>query len=139
MALLVQCEEIGTDISIGLLRVLKDIFLYGFSARKARRLLIAAGPVVLRSLYYDKYLAELNAQLAAMENILARNDFQAVQHQVEIVSWELLRAAIAERFNEANTRPIFTERDLWQKYASVLDDYPVVLSTTHSIKNITIP
>ncbi len=134
MALLVQCEEIGTDISIGLLRVLKDIFLYGFSARKARRLLIAAGPVVLRSLYYDKYLAELNAQLAAMENILARNDFQAVQHQVEIVSWELLRAAIAERFNEANTRPIFTERDLWQKYASVLDDYPVVLSTTHSIK-----
>ncbi len=134
MALLVECEENGTDVSIGLLRILKDIFLYGFSARKVRRQLIAAGPVVLRSLYYDKYLAELKAQLAAVEKILAENDFQAVQHQVGIVSWELLRAAITERFSEKNTRPIFTERDLWQKYASVLDDYPVVLSTTHSIK-----
>lgn len=134
MALLVECEETGADVSIGLLRILKDIFLYGFSARKVRRLLIAAGPIVLRSLYYDKYLAELKAQLAAVENILAKNDFQAVQRQVGIVSWELLRAAIAERFSEKNTRPIFTERDLWQKYTSVLDDYPVVLSTTHSIK-----
>lgn len=134
MALLVECEMSGTDVSIGLLRILKDIYFYGFSARKVRRLLIAAGPVVLRSLFYDKYLAELQAQLAAVENVLVENDFQAVQHQVGMISWELLRAAIAERFNEANTRPIFTERDLWQKYASVLDDYPVVLSTTHSIK-----
>jgi hypothetical protein len=49
------------------------------------------------------------------------------------VSWELLRAVLAERFRD-KTRPTFTERELWSKYASVLDDYPIVLSTTHSLK-----
>ena len=67
-----------------------------------------------------------------LSNFLAKHDFQAVQQQVEHVSWELLHASIAERFQ--GTRTIFTERELWSKYVSVLDNYPVILGTTHSIK-----
>lgn len=134
LKLLVECEETGPNTRTGLLNLLRDIFRYGFSGRKVRHLLLTAGPGVLRSLYYDKHLSELQTQLAAIESVLAESDFQAVQQQVEKVSWELLQATIAERFKGKSTRTIFTERELWPKYASILFDYPVILSTTHSIK-----
>ena len=134
LKLLIECEEIGPNTRTGLLNLLKDIFRYGFSGRKVRHQLLAAGPVVLRELYFEKHLAELQTKLVAVEKVLAENNFQAVQQQVEQVSWELLRASIAERFKGSGPRTIFTERELWPKCSSFLCDYPVILSTTHSIK-----
>ena len=134
LKLMIECEETGPNSGSGLLEWFREIFRYGFNRRKVRRQLLAAGPVVLRNLYYDKHLTELQAKLAAIEMFLAKHDFQTVQLQVEQVSWELLHASIAERFRGQSTRTVFTERELWSKYASVLDNYPVILSTTHSIK-----
>jgi superfamily I DNA and/or RNA helicase len=96
--------------------------------------LLTTGPVALRSLYFGKYLTDLQVQLAAAESFLAQNDFHAVQQEMEKVSWELLLASIVDRFRGRDARPIFSERELWSKYASFLDDYPVVLSTTHALK-----
>lgn len=134
LKLLIECEENGPDTPAGLLSLLKEIFRYGFFGRKVRRRLLAVGPVVLRSLYYKQHLTELETKLAAVEKVLAVNNFQSIQQQVEQVSWELLRASIAERFRGRNTRTIFTGNQLWSQYASVLYEYPVILSTTHSIK-----
>lgn len=134
LELLIECEEIGPDARTGLLSWFRNIYLHGISGPKVRRQLLRAGPVALRSLYYDKHQTELQAQLAAIENYLTENDFQTIQLEMEKVSWELLLASIAERFRGKDTRPIFTERELWSKYASFLEEYPVVLSTTHSLK-----
>lgn len=134
LALLVECEEAGPDARTGLLRWFRSIYLHGLFGPKVRRQLITAGPVALRNLYFDKHQTELEAQLVAAEAILDQNDFKAIQQEIEKVSWELLRASIAGRFPGANTRPVFTERELWSKYASFLESYPVVLSTTHSLK-----
>ncbi len=134
LKLLIECEETNPNISSGLLDWFRDIFRYGFSGLKVRRQLLAAGPVVLRSLYYNKHLTELQTRLATVEKVLLENNFQSVQQQVEELSWELLQASIAERFRGKSSRNKFTEDDLWPKFADVLYDYPVILSTTHSIK-----
>jgi len=139
LKLLIECEETGLDTRTGLLRLLWEVLRYGYLGRKRRRRLLAEGPLALRSLYYAKHLAELQAQLSKVERVLSENNFQAVQQQVQSVSWRLLRAAIAERFREKPERARFTEQDLWRKYASVLEEYPVVLSTTHSIKTSLAP
>ena len=97
LSLLIECEETGADTRTGLLRWLADVFRYGISGRKVRRQLLAAVRMVLRNLYYKKYTAQLQAQLTAIEQALATNNFQNIQKQVEDVSWELLRANIAER------------------------------------------
>lgn len=133
LSLLVECEETGADKRTGLLSWLADVFHYGFSGRKMRRELLAAGPMTLRSLYYDKYTVQLQAQLAVIETALVANNFQNILKQVEDVSWKLLRANIAERFQNS-VRPSFQETELWSKYESVLSEYPVVFSTTHSLK-----
>jgi RecA/RadA recombinase len=134
LELLVECEEFGPDARLGVLGWLRYIYRHGVSRLSVRRQLLATGPVAVRSLYFDKYLAELQAQLAAAESFLSENNLHAVQKEMEEVSWDLLRASIADRFLGKAARPIFTERELWSKYASVLNDYPVVLSTTHALK-----
>lgn len=134
LTLLVEIEEKGPNFRVGLLRILMDIFLYGLAAWNVRRQLVALGPTRLRGVYYEKYLSELQAQLGAIENILAENNIKTVQDKILTLSWKLLRATIAERIGKKDTRPVFAESDLWKKYASFLGDYPVVLSTTHSIK-----
>lgn len=133
LSLLIECEETGADTRTGLLNWLADVFRHGFSGRKVRRKLLSAGPMFLRNLYYDKQTAQLQTQLAAVENALAANNFQNIQKQVKDVSWELLRANIAERFQN-RVRPPFSEAELWSRYETVLVEYPVLLSTTHSLK-----
>lgn len=136
LALLIESEETGPGANSSWLGWIRSLYLHGFSGPKMRRLLLAAGPIVLRSLYYDRHAAELQRQLEAARRMLSEHDFQTLQRELEERSWERLLASIAERFQGRSTaaRPVFTERELWSKYAAFLDDYPVVLSTTHSLK-----
>lgn len=139
LKLLIECEETDLNARISLLRLLWEVLRYGYSGCKTRHKLLAEGPMVLRSLHYEKHLAELQNQLSEVERVLAENDFQVVQQQVQEVSWRLLRTVISERFQRKKERTRFTEQDLWRRYASVLEEYPVVLSTTHSIKTSLAP
>jgi RecA/RadA recombinase len=134
LMLLIECEESNPNAQISLFRLLKEVFLYGPWGRKRRHKLLGEGPTVLRSLYYEKYLSELLAQLSQVERVLNENNFEFIQQQVQEVSWTLLRKVVADRFCKRMERPKFTSRELWLKYDNFLEEYPVVLSTTHSIK-----
>lgn len=134
LMLQIECEETNPNARIGWLRLLKQIFLYGPWVTKKRRKLFAEGPMVLRSLYYEKYLSELQSQLSRIERVLTEKNFDSVQQQVQEVSWTLLREVIAQRHRQKKERPQFTSQELWSKYDVFLKEYPVVLSTTHSIK-----
>lgn len=132
--LLVECEEIGPDAPLGVLAWFRCIYLHGLSRPKVRRQLLATGPLTLRRLYFTKQLTDLQAQLAAAERFLEESNLHAVQREMEGVSWEIFRASIAERTRGKSARPKYSERELWSRYASFLDDFPVVLSTTHALK-----
>jgi len=132
--LLVECEELGPGVRFDLVGWIRSVLRHGFSGPGIRRRLLAAGPGILRSIYHERYLAELEAQLATVERFLVDNNYQGIQQQLERLSWELLWASVADRVKATGTRPVFTERDLWAKYADFLEDYPLVLSTTHSLK-----
>ncbi|MBV6494016.1 MAG: ATP-dependent RecD-like DNA helicase [Turneriella sp.] len=133
LALLVECEENGAETRTGFLRSMYETLRYGFFKRKLRRELLSLGPLILRSLYYEKYLDELGAELRGLERILSRNDFEAVQKALKETSMDLFRALLAARFS-GKVRPTFGESDLWKKYEEILKEYPVVMSTTHSLK-----
>ncbi|MFZ5627979.1 MAG: AAA domain-containing protein [Spirochaetota bacterium] len=133
LALLVECEENGAETRTGFLWSIYETLRYGLFKRKLRRELLSLGPLILRSLYYEKYLGELQAQLRGIERILTRNDFEAVQKALKETSMALFRALLSARFSEKH-RPIFDDSDLKNKYEQILKEYPVVMSTTHSLK-----
>jgi hypothetical protein len=139
LKLLIECEDSDPNVRAGLLRRLWEVLRYGYFGRKRRYRLLSEGPMALRSLYYEKSLLELRGQLSEVERVLTENCFQDIQQQVQSVSWKLLRTTIAERFQKRDARTRFTWQDLQKKYASVLEEYPVVFSTTHSIKTSLAP
>lgn len=130
---LVDSEELELAIPKGLWSNFLEIWRHGLFRRKIRRQLIALGPQILRKLYHERALAELQAKLQEVEKILARHDFQKVQAQVEETSWELFKAYLATHASK-NSRPKFSQSDLKNNYPEFLAEYPVVLSTTHSLK-----
>jgi hypothetical protein len=130
----IECEETNINSRIGLLGLIKQIFLYGPWGLKKRRKLFGEGPLVLRSLYYEKYLNELENELSGVERILAEKNFESVRDNVQEISWRLLREVISQRYRKQKERPQFTSRELWSKYDMFINYYPVILSTTHSIK-----
>lgn len=134
LKLLVEVEETDESVKINFFHLLKEIFIYGIWGRKRRRQLSNEGAMVLRSLYYQAYLSDLQEQLSKVESVLNENNFLTVQQQVQEMSWKLLRENVAQRFRHQTERPKFTSRELWSKYDSFLKEYPVVFSTTHSIK-----
>ena len=69
-----------------------------------------------------------------MESVLNESNFLTVQQEVQEASWKLLREIVAKRFRHQAERTKFTSRELWSKYDTFLKEYPVVFSTTHSIK-----
>jgi RecA/RadA recombinase len=133
LAVLVDAEESDLIIPEGLWANLVEIWRHGLFKRKTRRQLVALGPQVLRRLYYERALAELQGKLAGVEKILLKHDFQKVQAQVEETSWALFLANLASRIIK-KSRPRFSESDLKSRYSEILSEYPVVLSTTHSLK-----
>lgn len=139
LKLLVECEETDPNTKTGLLRSFFQVLRYGYFGRKRRRRLLAEGPISLRSLYYEKHLDELQGRLSKVEDFLSINNFQDVQRQVQSVSWDLLRASVIKRFHKKEKRKRFSGADLWRKYADVLEEYPIILSTTHSIKTSLAP
>ncbi|MFM6991721.1 MAG: AAA domain-containing protein, partial [Rhodoferax sp.] len=76
LMLQIECEETNPKARIGLLRLLKQIFLYGPWGTNKRRKLFIEGPMVLRSLYYEKYLSELQSELSRVERVLTENNFE---------------------------------------------------------------
>lgn len=133
LALLIECEENGAEARTGFLWSIYETLRYGLFKRKLRRELLSLGPLILRSLYYEKYLGELQAQLRRLERILTKNDFEVVQKTLRETSMELFRALLSARFSEKH-RPIFSDSDLKKEYEQILKEYPVVMSTTHSLK-----
>lgn len=134
LRLLIASEEEYPNSKTSLFQLIKEIFLYGFVGRRRRRKHFSAGPMVLRTLYYEAHLRELNAQVLMLESVLAEGNFEDVQQQVQQVSLQLLRAAVKQKYCQRKERPQFSGEDFWRSYGSFLGEYPVVLSTTHSIK-----
>lgn len=134
LKLLIECEEIGYRIPTGFFEQIVEIFRYGIFRHKIRRHLISLGPLLLRKLYYEKFLGELQDKLEVVEKILAKKNFQSVQKDLEKISWELLLATISNRIRN-KARTVFSENDLRHKYNEFLKEYPVITSTTHSLRS----
>jgi len=133
LAVLVDSEESELKVPDGAWQNLAEIWRHGLFKRKVRRQLIALGPLILRKLYYERHLEELGHKLTRVQTILKRHDFDTVQAEVEQTSWDLFAANLAARMAK-RTRPKFSESQLKTKYSEVLAEYPVVLSTTYSLK-----
>ncbi|MCR4684390.1 MAG: AAA family ATPase [Lachnospiraceae bacterium] len=108
---------------------LKNLFLYGITDWTFYKQDYLAMIVVLQRKYYKQILRETRAQLKANERELSQSHGN-YEKLLEEKSLLYLRRFIEKRYHWRAARQVFSLEDLYKDSQSVLDEYPIILSTT---------
>ena len=89
---------------------------------------------LLDRLFYVRRIHELKSEIGRLESGLSRFDAKAMIKSLTDSSMSVLKASVAKRYDKE--RPIIASvKDLYNNGDSVLNNYPIVLSTTFSSKS----
>lgn len=119
---------------IGLWSKIKNYFKYGitnfgFYGQEAGKII-----TTFQYMYYCERLAELLSQITGIENFLKGVNGNLID-DLRNRSMVILKDKLAQKYGGRAQRPVFTEEDLWKYSQDVLNEYPVILSTTFSSRN----
>ena len=135
MALLLHHKLAVKDNIATLLYKLKNLLRYGiysFSFYKNSSEEIIA---LFQKLYYERKTEELNQQIQEFTKRLENYRFDSAIKAYSENSMKLFKAKLAERFSIHKERMLFTRDSLWKDFGSFIKEYPVILSTTHSLRS----
>lgn len=85
--------------------------------------------VVVQHQLYQKQIAELVAEIDELEHFLATNNADQLAQSLQQESMSFLRNVLYHKYGGQHERPIYTMRSM---HETMIDEYPVVLSTTFS-------
>nr|WP_231974487.1 AAA domain-containing protein [Pseudonocardia sp. HH130630-07] len=119
----------------GVIRRIRRYFRYG----SLRGLDPGDTSVVLRlqQAYYQRHIADLDEQISRLDEQLRAGDFDRLAREHQRLSTEILHAELASRYRGVSRDVPFHEDTyrLGTNFTKFVADYPVVLSTCHSIRN----
>ncbi len=119
---------------IGLWSKIKNYFKYGITSFDFYEQ--EAGKIIttFQYMYYCERLTELVSQVTGIENFLKGVNANLIDDLCNR-SMVILKDKLAQKYGGREQRPVFTEEDLWKHSKDVLNEYPVILSTTFSSRN----
>lgn len=120
---------------VGLLRWLKCRVWYGINVLDLLREKPADVLDKLHELYYRDRTQELDREIQALEEKLEGIDAEFLMNEFTEMSLCCFRAHLAERYGKQSQRPVFSKEALWKTPENVLEEYPVVLSTTYTARS----
>lgn len=93
---------------------------------------------LLQHLFYEKKQIELQAEKEGLEKKLNGYRFNERMDELRMLSMRLFKAELAKRYPWRSVRQRFEMRDFRANSSAFNSEYPVILSTTYSIKRILI-
>ena len=87
--------------------------------------------VLFQNLFYERRLAEMRKRISTLETELNEWGFKDNMDHYAALSMKLFKHALAKRYQ---SKPRRTYGNLWHDSRSFLEDYPIILSTTHSLR-----
>ena len=85
--------------------------------------------------YYEASLEELRNQMSQLEQKLSNYNFQLKMDEYADLSMRIFKSDLAKRYSARGKRKIYEINDLWKRSEEFISDYPVVLSTTYSLRS----
>lgn len=113
---------------------LKSLFKYGIVDFSFYEQDIAKIITTFQDMYYRRKDEELVEMISEIEAYLSHTDAGLLDDLCK-QSMAMLKDILAKKYDGREKRVHFTEEDLWKNPASVLAEYPVILSTTFSSRN----
>ncbi|MEH7307599.1 AAA domain-containing protein, partial [Neobacillus drentensis] len=113
-----------------------NLFVYGIYNLKLYKIPPDQVVSFLQKSFYEKKMDELNSQIESISITLENYSFEQEMKEYSRRSMDLYKAKLAEKYR-GGSRPIFTGDALWKDNLnkSFINEYPVTLSTTHSLRN----
>lgn len=130
-------DAVEKDGHVTLKYKLKNLFRYGiisfsFYHNSQERIID-----LFQKLYYERKAHELNDQIEALTQKLENYQFDRTIEEYSEDSMKLFKEELAKRFMIHKQRRIFNNDSLWNSFDSFIKEYPVIMSTTYSLRNCT--
>jgi superfamily I DNA and/or RNA helicase len=115
------------------IKLLAVRFKYGSRCKT----LFSHSPEILITLcqkqYYEKRMEELNKSIKNIEDEISDFDFDRKMNDYSELSMKIFRDKLAKKYTKERTK--FTLDDLWKNSENFIEEYPIVLSTTYSLRS----
>ena len=135
LSLLFQYQRLkADDKKINLLRKFYNLFVY--SMRDFSFYDMPSEKIIsyLQKKYYEEKIKELEQEIHSLNLKLENYHFDSEMKYHSEQSMDVLKAYLAEKYNNDNNE-LFTNKNFRTRFQSFISQYPVVLSTTHSLCN----
>lgn len=136
LALLTEFEDkVATCKSLNFLSKIKICFKYNIKTVKLFKKPAEVLIPYLQKRFYDKREAELKDEEKNINKKLKKYSFDKKIAELTELSMKILKDSIALKYGKTSKRMKFNKYDLWKSSMEFAKEYPVILSTTYSIKN----
>lgn len=127
-------QTVERKINISLKYKLKYLFQYGVYSFSFYDHSIDKIIAFFQKYYYEKRIKELKDQIKALTKILENYQFDEAMKKYSEDSMKLFKAELAKRYGKKGHRKLFSKESLWKEFDSFIKEYPVIMSTTHSLR-----
>lgn len=84
--------------------------------------------------YYNRRLEEIEKRKSMLQDDLSEFDFDDKMKCYSATSMKIFKASLAKKYGSVHVRKTYEAEDLWKHAQQFISDYPVVLSTTYSLR-----
>lgn len=107
---------------------------FGLKWRDSKQTVAAEILDSVQKQYYATKINEMEVDIQKLENILENYNFEQKMEEYAALSLRLLKNELAAKYL-GKPRAVYQLEALWKKSESFLQDYPVILSTTYSLRS----
>ena len=122
------------DTKLGFFKKLALRFAYGLKNFKFYGQSVENITPYCQNMYYGHRLAEIKKRKIELQAALSAFDFDAKMKRYSAMSMTAFKASLAKKYGAVRTRAYYEADDLWKHSEDFIKDYPVVLSTTYSLR-----
>ena len=120
---------------LGFFKKLKLCFTYGIKNFSFYGQDCEAVTPYCQNLYYRRRLEEIEKRKEELNGQLSSFDFNSKMTRYSKLSMDVFKSSLAKKYAFRTTRACFDANDLWKRSEAFIKDYPVVLSTTYSLRS----
>ena len=112
----------------------KIFLLYRFGIHKFKHVNENQNDIIasLKRDYYKSGIEERKKQISSLKTRLENKSYKSLMEQYTDLSSKLFKAVLHKKYSK-NARGNYTVRNFKYNFQNFIQDYPVILSTTHSI------
>ncbi len=92
----------------------------------------------LNNWYYINQIKRLKSRISDISRVLESNNFEDKKNNYQRMSMKFFKAVLHKKYKGKTIRRSYDSKDLYFRLDDFVKDYPVILSTTHSLRSISL-